>query len=181
MDDHETMETAAPLTCLPSLDYELPDGKRGCTAIAGGDHGDIAFRFHWQFQLMSPELRKEQNDLSLGCKLAQVGYIECKKDKFEILEKTIMTKLEDSRQMLINSCAVAVYTAGKLTENKVYFIPKEVDTARSTIAVSQDGIGRELRFSCKEGMCRQEQKCEEQAHTKALDTSFNSETVSDLH
>jgi hypothetical protein len=181
VDDHESMESAAPLTFLPSLDYELPNGERGCTAIAGGDHGDIAFRFHWQFQLTSPELRKEQNDLSLGCKLAQVGYVECKKDKFEILENTIMGKLEESRQMLIKSSAVAVYTAGKLTETKVYFIPKEIDAARSTIGVSQDGIGRELRFCCKQGTCRQEQSCEEQPHTRALDIRFNSEQVSDLH
>jgi hypothetical protein len=117
----------------------------------------------------------------VGCKLAQVGYIECKKNKFEILKKTIMTKLEELRQMLIKSCPVVVYTAGKLTENKVYFIPKEVDTAKSIIAISQDGMGRELRFCCKEGTCRQEQNCEEQAHIKALDTCFNSENVSDLH
>jgi hypothetical protein len=70
------MESAAPLTFLPSLDYKLPNGEQGCTAIAGGDHGDIAFCFHWQFQLMSPELRKQQSDLSLGCKLAQAGYVK---------------------------------------------------------------------------------------------------------
>jgi hypothetical protein len=181
VDEHESIESAAPLTLLPSLDYDLPNGKRGCTAMAGGDHGDIAFRFHWQFQLTSPQHRKQKNDLSLGCKLAQVGYVECKKDKFEILENTIMAKLEESRQLLIDSCAVAVYTAGKLTENRVIFLPKEIDNARSTIVVSGDGIGRELRFCCKQGTCRQEQNCEEQPHTKALDTCFNSEKVSDLH
>ena len=63
VDDHENKESAVPLTCLPSLDYELPNGKRGCTAIAGGDHGDIAFRFHWQFQLMSTELRKKNRTI----------------------------------------------------------------------------------------------------------------------
>jgi hypothetical protein len=60
--------------------------------VADSDHGVITICFHLQFQLASPKQRKQQNDLSLGCKLAQVGYVESKKDKFEILDNMIMIK-----------------------------------------------------------------------------------------
>jgi hypothetical protein len=76
------------------------------------------------------------------------------------VDNTIMTKLEELRKCLIKSCAVTVYAAGKLTDNKVYFVPKEIKT-RDSIVASPDIIGRELQFCCQQGTCKQEPNCEE--------------------
>ena len=45
-------------TNLPALDYDLPPlyangpARQGVTALQGGDHGDVAFRIHYQFHLL---------------------------------------------------------------------------------------------------------------------------------
>jgi hypothetical protein len=88
---------------LPSLDYDLPPieangpSRRGITALQGGDHGDVAFRIHYQFHLSSPKERKARGSPNYACPLAQVAYAECKKDKFELLDGCgMMQRLEES-------------------------------------------------------------------------------------
>jgi hypothetical protein len=73
---------------------------------------------------------------------------------------------------------LTVYAAGKLANNKVYFIPKEINK-RSSIVASPDRIGWELQFFCQQGTCKQEPNCEEPPHMRTLDTCFNDEQVSD--
>ena len=111
------------LTKLPCLDYELPNNKCGCRCIRGGNHGDIAFHFHWQRQLTSPKWRKENNSLSAGCPIIQCGFVKCKKDKFVILENTVMTQLEESRKrvldlFLITTAMLSVYSEEQSTKTR---------------------------------------------------------------
>jgi hypothetical protein len=115
---------------LPSLDYDLPPEfkggprRRGITALQGGDHGDVAFRIHYQFHLSSPQERKARGSASYACPLAQVAFAECKKDKFELLDECgMMQRLEECKERFVSSCAITVYSKTNTSKLRTYLLP----------------------------------------------------------
>jgi hypothetical protein len=137
-------EADTPLTCLPCLDYEAPGNPKGITVLAGGDHGDVAFRYHYKFHLSSPQTRKAMGDLSYQCPRVQCAFIACKQDKYPILQKTIMTPLEEGRKHLTASQAIMAYDKSNIHVNKCYFIPAGVDQA--TFKIRENMGGKEVIY-----------------------------------
>jgi hypothetical protein len=158
---------------LPALDYDLPPlsehgpPRRGVTALQGGDHGDVAFRIHYQFHLASPKERKRRGSANYACPLAQVAFAECKKDKFELLEGCgMMERLEECRKRLVSSCAITVHSKTNTGNCRTYLLPNEIDMETLRIEASPDGIGRRLVWKLKN---------EAQEHVRELDEKFHGE------
>jgi tetratricopeptide (TPR) repeat protein len=137
-------EAGTPLTFLPCLDYVAPGNPKGITVLAGGDHGDVAFRYHYKFHLSSPQMRKAIGDLSYQCPRVQCAFIACNADKYPILQKTIMLPLEEGRQWLTTSQAIVAYNKSNLHVNECYFIPEAVD--RATFKICENGGGKEVKY-----------------------------------
>jgi hypothetical protein len=170
-----------PLTCLPCVDYWSPGNETGITCILGGNHGDVAFRFHWMFRFLSLQRRKELGDLSHDCPILQTGFVECKKDKFEILEKTVTKPLEDARERLIQSCALVAHSVTDLFIIKCCLIPNEIDMTTASLQISPVGVGKRIKYRCVPGRCKQQQKCNPtQLHIKELSEVFNDVELTEL-
>jgi hypothetical protein len=176
------LQANTPLSCLPCVDYDLPgDSSRGITCIAGGDHGDVAFRFHWLFQFTSPEYRKKRRDISYGCPIVQVGFVECKKDKFEVMEKTIMKRIDEERLRMVGSGVVVIYPLADLKQNQCFLVPKEIDMSQTRIQMSADGAGKQLTYRCLPGKCKQPQECHDGlTHMRELPPIFHDHHISSL-
>jgi hypothetical protein len=142
-------EAGSPLTCLPCLDYEAPGNPKGITVLAGGDHGDVAFRYHCKFHLSSPQKRKAIGDLSYQCPRVQCAFIACNADKYPILQKTIMLPLEEGRQHLTASQAIIAYDKSNLYVIQCYLIPQGVDQA--TFKIGEHMGGKEVRYKLPTG------------------------------
>jgi hypothetical protein len=91
------------------------------TTLQGGDHENVTFWIHYQFPLLSPEEREARGSPNYACPLAQVGFAECKKYKFELLDGCgMMQCLEESRQWFVTSwCAITVYRKKQRHQNYV--------------------------------------------------------------
>jgi hypothetical protein len=141
---------------LPAPDYDLPPlfgigpKRQGVTALQGGDHGDVAFRIHYQFHLSSPAERKRRGSANYACPLAQVAFAECKKDKFELLDGCgMMQRLEESRKRFVSSCAITVHSKANTSNCQTYLLPNKIDMETLRIEASPDGIGRRLLWKLK--------------------------------
>ncbi len=157
---------------LPSLDYDLPPSvnggprRRGITALQGGDHGDVAFRIHYQFHLSSPQERKARGSASYACPLAQVAFAECKKDKFELLDGCgMMQRLEECKERFVSSCAITVHSKTDTSKLRTYLLPKDVDLETLRIEASPDGVGRRLLW-----------KVGNEEQVRELDPKFHSDS-----
>jgi hypothetical protein len=124
----DTLDKAgAPLTILVCLDYEAPGNPKGITVLAGGDHGNVAFCYHYKFHLSSPQMHNAIGDLSHQCPRVQCAFITCNADKYPIVMRTIMILTEEGWQWLTASKAIIAYDKSNLHVNQCYFIPEGID------------------------------------------------------
>jgi hypothetical protein len=145
-------EAKTPLMSLPCLDCESPGNPKGITVLAGGDHGDVAFRCHCKFHLSSPQTRKAMGDLSHQCPRVQRAFIACNADKHPILQKTIMSPLEEGRQHLTASLAIVACDKSNLHVNQRCFMPEGVHQA--TFQIRENVGGKEVTSSARSSwMC----------------------------
>jgi hypothetical protein len=139
----KNLRANTPLSCLPSIDYDLPSNlSRGITCIVGGNHGDVAFCFHWSFQFTSPEHRKKRRDISYGCPIVQAGFVERKKDKIEVMDKTIMKHIDKEQLSMVGLGVVMIYPLTDLKQNQCFLVPQEIDMWQTQIQMSPDGVGK---------------------------------------
>jgi hypothetical protein len=66
----------------------------------------VAFCFLWIF--IPANMQGNEWSVSHDCPALQTGFVECKKDKFEILDKSAMKPLEDAYERLIQLCVLVV-------------------------------------------------------------------------
>jgi hypothetical protein len=142
-------EAGTPLTFLPSSDYEAPGNPKGIAVLAGGDHGDVAFRCHCKFHLTSPQLRKSIGDLSHQCPRAQCAFIACNADKCPMLQKTIMMPMEEGRQHPTASQAIVACDKSNLHAIQCCFAPGGVEQA--TFKVCENMGGKEVKHKLPTG------------------------------
>lgn len=81
--------------------------------IVGLDHGQGSLRGFAKFLLAPPELRKKKDDLSYGCPIAKFCHVQCKKDSYRIIDKTVAMQLNDSIVYLKKSRLIMVTTKMK--------------------------------------------------------------------
>jgi hypothetical protein len=139
-------EAKTPLMSLPCLDCESPGNPKGITVLAGGNHGDVAFRCHCKFHLSSPQTRKAMGDLLHQCPRVQCAFIACNADKHPALQKTIMTLLEERRQHLTAPQAITVYNKCNLHVNECCFTPEGVHQATFKI---RENMGGKQEVTCE--------------------------------
>ena len=114
---------------LLPFDYKSPvsTDSPGINVLFGGDHGDIAFRHHMKLQLSSPQIRKERRLLSYRCPEVQIGFIQCRKDAYEVLVNTIVKPIRRSLQELRTSSLIVVHSTRQRGVVKSIMCPKTVD------------------------------------------------------
>jgi hypothetical protein len=142
-------KAGTPLKFLPSSDYEAPGNPKGITVLAGGDHGDVAFRYHCKFHLTSPQLRKSIGDLSYQCPRVQCAFIACNADKCPTLQETIMMPMEEGRQHLTASQAIVACDKSNLHAIQCYLSPGGVEQA--TFKVGENMGGKEVKHKLPTG------------------------------
>jgi hypothetical protein len=145
-----------------------------CHTIAPSYKPDVPFFF-------SPQARKELGDLSHNCPIIQTRFVECKKDNFEILEKTVTKLLEDARERLVQMCTLVVHSMTDLFINKCYLMPNEIDMTTASLQTSPAGLGKRIKYQCIPGRCKQQQNCNPaQSHIKELSEVFNDIELTEL-
>jgi hypothetical protein len=133
-------EARTPLTFLPCLDCEAPGSPKRIAVLAGGHHGDVAFCCHCKFHLSSPQQRKAIDDLSSQCPRVQCALIACNADKCPMLQKTVMMPpMEEGRQHLTASQAIAVYDKSNLHAIQRCFTPGGVEQVAFKIGENMGG------------------------------------------
>lgn len=85
---------------MPSLDYFAKGfEKQGITVLFGGDHGDKNCPISCKMNMSPPELRKTKEDLGYHCPVIQFASIQCSKDAFELMDKTVMPMVNHLRNV----------------------------------------------------------------------------------
>jgi hypothetical protein len=119
-----------PSMFLLFLDYEAPGNPKGITVLAGDNHGDVAFCYHYKFHFSTPQMRTAVGDLFYQCPRLQCAFIACNADKYPILQKTIMIPMEEGHQQQLTALkAIIAYNKSNLHINQCYFIPEGIDQA----------------------------------------------------
>jgi hypothetical protein len=131
------VEAGNPLTFLPCPDCEAPGNPKGIAVLAGGNHGNVALRCHCKFHLSSLQQRKAIGDLSHQCPRAQRAFIACNADKHPMLHETVMMPMEEGRQHLTASQAIAASPC-----NPVLFCTWGVEQA--AFKIGEDMGGKEV-------------------------------------
>jgi hypothetical protein len=118
----------ADVTDIPSLDYEQPGCVGGgLVVLFGGDHGDKACPISVKLNLQSPKVRKELRQLNEQCPTLPIASINCSKDTYEILQRTVMPQVRIDINELRGSSVVAVYdTTSPRDRFKCCAVPKTV-------------------------------------------------------
>jgi hypothetical protein len=123
----EAKEKGTELTDIPTLDCSSPGLPDGCTKLLGGDHGDHCFCFHAKMHFSSPQERKHRKDLSHRCPMIQTAHMDCAEDRFDLLEQTIMPKLDECVRAMQNSSVIVVHDKTNLEQWKSYLVPNNID------------------------------------------------------
>jgi hypothetical protein len=129
---------------LLPFDYKSPleNDSKGINVIIGGDHGDIAFRYHAMFQFSSPTTRKDRGQLSYRCRKVQLGFIECRKDTYNVLANTIARPLRSSLEKLRRSSLIVIYSTRRKGLVKSIVFPRQIDyTSIRIIAADKHSKG----------------------------------------
>jgi hypothetical protein len=130
----------AAVSEILSLDYCAPSNEKGITILLGGDHGDRYFPFHAKIHLTSPMERKKRRNLSYECPIVQITCCECAKDKYIVLNETVMPRLESNIAKVQASCAIILYDGTDIkAPRKVYLVPKGINV--NTVTLLDGGLG----------------------------------------
>jgi hypothetical protein len=97
--------------------------------IFGLDHGQGALRGYAKFLLTSPQERKERNDLSLGCPIAKICHVQCKKDTYRVVRHTVADKLVEGIKVLNENRLVIVHNKDSTIAQAVY-VPMDSNSFR---------------------------------------------------
>jgi hypothetical protein len=98
----------------------------GINYLIGGDHGDGKFRMFMRFHFTSPATRKEKRDMSLSCPQIQISYIDCKKDRYELLKNTVMPEANRIYKKLKQSSILLAYDRRNPTFQKAFIVPSDI-------------------------------------------------------
>jgi hypothetical protein len=109
----------------------------GINYLIGGDHGDGKFRMFMRFHFTSPATRKEKHDMSLGCPQIQISYIDCKKDRYELLKNTVMPEANQIITKLKQSSILLAYDRRNPTFQKAFIVPSDIQ--QNTIRIDMTG------------------------------------------
>jgi hypothetical protein len=106
-----------PLQDIPVLDY-AGDGfvNPGVTVLFGGDHGDKHCPISCKFNLSPPIVQKEKKKLGYQCPMIVFGSVECTKDTYKLMNKTVMPIVKDQLKELQSSSIVTVYHRSNKTK-----------------------------------------------------------------
>lgn len=104
--------------------------KPGIVVLFGGDHGKGSCPCCIKLNLTSPQERKARNELNYGCPTLQIASIDCSKDSYELLSKTVMPKIKSQLMQLQHSAAFVVYSYGHPGKyRKAFILPKLLSPA----------------------------------------------------
>lgn len=105
--------------------YKTFSSESGVDFPIGADHGVGALSAFAKLNLSSPQERRHSGKPGDGCLEFQVGYAECTKDNYDVLENTIAPNLSEGIKELATSKLVVV-SNGKKTEKKTAISAKRI-------------------------------------------------------
>jgi hypothetical protein len=95
---------------LPCLDYDSNGfNKKGLTILFGGDHGDGHCPISCKLNLSSPEERKQRQELGYQCPVICFASVECSKDSYDLMDKTVMPRVKAQLLELQHKSLVTVF------------------------------------------------------------------------
>ena len=156
-----------------SKEIELPLYPHGTIdVIVGLDHGQGALSGFAKFLLTSPSLRKEKENLSYGCPIAKICHIQCRKDTYRIMKRTIANVLNESIKLLKESRVIIIFENKSGTEKvQTILIP----TDAHTFSIDED---RQFKFMVP--VTNMHGDLEQVSRTIELDPLFQSTPVANL-
>jgi len=116
---------------LPPLDYRAPGfDDAGIIVLFGGDHGAGACPCSLKLNFSSPQVRKERGELNYRCPTIQIASIDCTKDSYELLSRTVMSLIKSQMIRLRNSADFVIYSVKHpKIYRKAFLFPKFLNTA----------------------------------------------------